>query len=572
MFITRRSLLSIPLILLVIGCASSPAPVEQAHVIVERDAASRWTAVWHLAAPERELRFERFANGFRAGTFEVLTPGYRFETVDETEVLRTAGVPSRTIAVRFPVHTEKPVKEYAFFQQFTDGSVSIYSGHLLARVHRAGEKDCASCLVRDFVFVPPTGASVLADGKRSPSAIRWTDTAGQGTYVYFGSIEPVETGEMISIIDPGLPPWLEKTARESLPRLFAHYHDRLGVSLPRRPTVLFNYVASDQRGFSNAGGTLPGLIQLGAEGRAWANESPEAFLRIFRFLAHEAVHLWNGEIINYPDMADSWMHEGGADALAERAMLALGLIDEAAFLELQSAALNDCRRGLGSEPLRTAYKRSEFSLYYPCGNAIALVTEAALRTERSDHDLFSFWRQLIAHAMATSDRKYHPVDYIDVWRKMGADEASIAALRRIVEEVVTPDELAATLTQHGVEITHPETPPASFGQQAVRAAALHLLVDRCRGRLGFRTMPEGLVINDPIDCEQLRAGDVVTAIGDHDVLRAGHLAADHLVARCGSGEAASVTVRRGGALQHLEVPCAKPLAPVPAYVRIESRP
>lgn len=571
MFFASR-ILAVALLVLVAGCASGPTPAERAHVVLGTDEEGRWTAVWQLANPERELRFERFANGFRAGTFEVLTPGYRFEASEETEVLRTDGEPSRTIAVRFPVHTEKPVKEYAFFQQFTDGSVAIYSGHLLARVEREGSYDCAECLVRDFVFSPPSGVSVVAGGRRSRAPIRWTDTAGQGTYAYFGSIEPVETDEMISIIDPGLPPWLEKTARESLPRLFAAFDQRFGVSLPRRPTVLFNYVPSDQRGFSNAGGTLPGLIQLGVEGRAWSAESPEAFLRIFHFLAHEAAHLWNGEIVNYPDMADSWMHEGGADGLAERAMLALGLIDEEAFLAMQSAALNDCRRGFGAEPLRTAYKRNEFSLYYGCGNAIALLTEATLRTRGLEDDLFSFWRHLIERAMATADRKYQPEDYIAAWREMGADEASIASLRRITQEPVSPDELVAILEDRGVTIARPEVPPASYGQQAVRAATLHLLLDRCHGRTGFRAMPEGLVLDDPIACDPLRGGDVVTAIGGHDLLRAGHLAADYLASRCGSGEAASITVRRDGAEQQLVLRCAKPLAASPAYVRIEARP
>ncbi len=82
------------------------------------------------------------------------------------------------------------------------------------------------------------------------------------------------------------------------------------------------------------------------------------------------------------------MHEGSADALAERALVELGLADEARLLEYQTEALNACRRGAGAGPLRGAATRGEFDLYYSCGNVIALWTESVVRQQ--SHDLFGF--------------------------------------------------------------------------------------------------------------------------------------------------------------------------------------
>ena len=535
-------------LLLLTGCATTK--VAPPFVTLERDG-EWWSATWRLAAPARELRFERLAAGFRAEAFEVLTPGYAFSRDGEHEVLRTAGEPASTIRVRFREFTRHLPKDYEFFQKFSDGSVAIYTGHLLVHVDGA--------MVRDFRFLAPR---MVVGGRLHETRAAWRDVAGQGTYVYFGSIAPVQSEQTISIVDSGLPDWLESTSRAGLPRLFELYTRRLGAKLPDRPAVLFSWKESEQSGFSSSGGTLPGLIQLGIEGTGWKTESPEGMREIFHFLAHEAGHLWNGQIVHYPDAEDAWMHEGSADGLAERALLDMAMIDEARFLEYQTAALNQCRRGLGTHPLRTAGARQKFELYYSCGNAIALLTEASTKGE-----LFDFWRALIANTLQQEDKQYEAEDYYAVMRASGASDADIATLRALVEKPADPDALVTALRERGVQLAAVDEPPQDYGQSLSRDGLFHLLGQRCKGSYGYNTSNRGFILNTPLNCEGFNAGEIVTAIGGHDVLRAGHRAWDALHARCGTSEPVEVTA--GG--RTVAVPCAKAVPARLPYVRIMSR-
>lgn len=531
------------------GCVSAP---RRPYVTLEPDGEA-WRATWHLPAPARELRFDR-ETPFRASLFDVVTPGYAIVRDGDAEVLRTDGPPSAVITVRFPEHTGHLPKDYEFFQKFSDGSVAVYTGHLLAHANGA--------LIRTFRLVSPDGVPIVVGGKRSTSPVTWADDAGQGTYAYFGSIEPVVSEHTIAIVDPALPDWLESTTREALPRLFAVYAERLGAELPERPTVLFNSIRSNQSGYSSSGGTLPGVIQLAIEGTGWETESAEGRLQILHFLAHEAAHLWNGQIAHYPETEHSWMHEGSADGLAQRALLEMGLIDAQRFLDYQTEALNQCRRGLGVHPLRTAGARQSFELYYTCGNALATLTEASSRG-----DLFAFWRLLIARAVASGGH-YDLDDYVAAWRESGASADDVTTLRALVESASSAAAIADALAARGVGMAPAATPPQPYGQSLARAALFHLLGEQCQGSYGFNTSARGLALQAALQCETFKGGVIVTAIGGHSVLREGHRAWDHLHDRCGSAE--PVLVRAGD--RDVEVKCSRRVAPRPEYVRVTTHP
>ena len=545
--------------------ASNPSP----FISLEKESGSNyWRATWHLDRPTRELRFER-RSAFRSGVFEILTPGFTMERDGDTEVLRTAGQPVQTITARFAEFDRELVKEYEFFQTFSDGSVAIYTGHLVARpTYETEPADCDSCFIRTFRFIAPPSTRAMVDGRFVPSPFNWRDDEKEGTYVYFGSIEPIESKDMIAIIDPAMPGWLEDETRRVIPQLFALYTERFGEKLRERPTVLFNYEDSGSSGYSTSGGTLPGLIQLTVDGAAWTDRSDSALQHLFHFLAHESVHLWNGQLINYPDTEDSWMHEGSADALAERTMLDLGIIDRQAFLEYQTTAINTCRKGLASFPLRDAAGRGAFQLYYSCGNAIALFTESAI----TEKDLFGFWNRLINRVVDSGRASFDAGDYFAVLKEAGARDGDVERLRKFVGEQATPDELVSMLASHGVVIREEATPPRGYGQSVARDALLRILQEHCNGQFGFNATPNGFLLTKTNDCGVIPAGAIVTSIGGEHVLRAGHRAWEVLHERCGTELPITLALDVDGAPRSVDVVCKKPAASLPPYVRVVELP
>lgn len=559
-----RNLFALTLLALLLGgCASSrpaPAPALPFITLEKEPAGEHWRATWHLDAPARELRFERNDSPFRGGLFEVLTPGFTIQHDGELEVLRTEGEPVRSVTVRFPEFTRALEKEYNFFQKFSDGSVAIYTGHLVAQ-----PAQCDDCFIRTFRFIGPPATAMVVGGRVVASPFEWRDEQRQGSYIYFGNIAPVESAELITIIDPAVPDWLEEETKRALPRLFALYTERFGVDLPTRPTILFNYVDNGHSGYSNQGGTLPGQVQLTLDGAAWAERSDSALLHLFHFLAHESVHLWNGQVIHYPGTEDSWMHEGSADALAQRTLLELGLVDEAAFLAYQSSALNECRKGLGGFPLRDAAKRGNFSLYYSCGNMLALLTESST----ADRRLFHFWKDLIERTRASGE--YAAEDYFAVWRASGADADDVEAVRAFVERSAGANDLAAMLAANGVATIEEANPPDGYGQSVARDTLLAILKEQCRSGYSFNASTSGLALAKLKDCGAVPSPGIVTAIGGHDVLREGERTWDALYERCGTGGSVSLRIMRDGAEQTVDVPCTKPVPARPPYLRIDRR-
>jgi hypothetical protein len=544
------------------GCVTTQRPVAavEPSITVERDSGEGfWRATYELAEPVRELRFERAP--FRTDVFEVTTPGWTLVRDGDADVLRTTGDAARTIVVRFPEDAREREKEYDFFQKFTDGSVAIYTGHLAVRM--GVDPDCPDCVLRRFRFIPPAGMHVLAGGKVVRGNATWTDEDGEGAYVYIGSIVPLETPELLAVVDPGLPQWLWEETRSTLPRLFAEYTTRFGASPEVRPLILFNYMDRGASGHSTGGGVLPGQIQLTADGAAWRERSDDALLHLFQFLAHEAAHLWNGRLIRYEGTADAWMHEGSADAFAQRTLHTLGYLDEGAFFERQSQALNECRRMLSGFPLREAAERKKFSLYYSCGNALALFTERAT----PQGDLFDFWKRMIATVRGSGRTAFDVDDYLAAMLASGASNEDVEALRRFVHGSASADALADMLRGAGVTLTESD-PPEAWGQMVARDALLHLLAQHCKGAYGFRMANEGFALTDSNVCGPLPGGAVVTSMGGHDVLRNGASTWNALHERCGAGRPVEVGIVLQGAAQTIEVPCGKSVDALPPYLSV----
>lgn len=253
---------------------------------------------------------------------------------------------------------------------------------------------------------------------------------------------------MVGILDPGAPKWLDQKLDSTLPQLFADYARLTGVTLAQRPTVLFSFEkARDPHSTTWKGGTLDGLIQLHVEAAADGAEDRGVLERFVKFIAHESAHLWNGQMFHNPESNQSWMHEGGADAFAWRAVRRAGILDDAGLESRLTADLNDCLSSIGSHALDEVEKKGDFGPVYSCGATLAWLTEAATG------DLHAFWKSLFS-ASEEHRRRYDESLYLSVLKQKERVPGTAAFIDDFVHRDM-PDraeKLAAAFVAAGVPI------------------------------------------------------------------------------------------------------------------------
>ena len=496
-----------------------------------------------------------------------MTPGWRFERRDDDQLLVAGeGVgASETIEVRFPVHTANLTKEYELFAEFTDGSVALYTGHF----HVATEEPAASDagdeaeFLRRVELVPAAGERVVVQGVATRGPTVWGGAHVDGTYAYVGTIEPLETDSMIALLDPGAPPWLLERMRDLLPAFFAEYADRFGEALPWKPMVLFSFHDLEVSGLQSGGGTLTGLIQMSVTGGAWREATPDSSEHLVHLIAHEAAHLWNGQIHAYGDPADSWMHEGSADALANALLLRHGAIDEARLSERRTEAINLCARGLRDGSLSTAGERRRFSDYYACGSTIAIWSAAATSAEDAPDRLFEIWRRLF-EISASAGGDYDRQTYFSALRELGASAESTARLEAFIDTHHTDPvgALGELFSSVGIELERPERPAESLRRSWAATALQHLMAAACDGRYSFQH--EGLRLRTaPMEgCGPFQRELRVVAIEGHPVRQEGDLALAAARRRCERQQPVSLELESEPPA-HVPCPSPPPVEPAP---------
>lgn len=528
-------------------------------ISVEQVGDGRWRAVYRLAAPTASLEFQRPATFYRERVWTVVTPGYAFRREGDMQVLGLAddAEPSREIVVEFGEFTDPLRAEYELFVPFQDGGRALYTGHLYAR---PDGRD----MIRTLSVAPPPDESLVLRGGVHDEPIHWTDAYGDGTYLFFGDADPIETEIGIFVLDRGLPTWIREEFSASLPRLLDLYRERLGAALPWKPLVLYGYEADGTGGFEYAGGTLTGLVQMTAIGEAWREPSAEGSAAALAFLAHELAHLWNGQLTTNGG-EHSWTHEGSADAIANRVLLEFGAQGEPAFLAREEAALNACRIRLGGRGVEGA---NDPRVPYACGQAMALWTEAAIAGADDDADLFGFWRALIAAALPDGGR-YDADRYFEIVSSFGVDARTVEAMRRAVDAEAegTAEAIADGLRRAGVELREGDRPPAPDRGDLAGRAMSHLMGGACDGRYSynggdrFRTFAiEG--------CAPFAEPRTISHIDGLDVATEGDRIYDRVVEACRAGATVVLTAEPAD----VEVVCDAALAPRPAWVTVEGIP
>lgn len=416
---------------------------------------AQWEVRYALPAPARELRFVRVdAKGGRASSWTPVDPALAIALEDGEEVVRRGdGAAFDHAAFRMAPRYAVLEKDYAPFSPFGDGGMLVHTG----RFHV-----CAGPCVRGETFQlslqPPAGAHAIVHGQVVP-AVRFED-GDSGTNLYVGRALPVATPDVVAVIDQAFPPDTRARLESLLPRLMAFYGNEFGA-LESRPML---FASRDENhpggGYGYQGGTLPGQVFMHFYGRHEAFATPDFARRVDWFFAHEAAHMFQ-DFTSLTDEGDSWIHEGGADALAAVALQALGVIDRDAVQARLQGSLDTCAKGIAGQPLKTVHSNGSFDAVYACGFVMQMAVDAAARrASEGACGLACVWRDF--QAAVAAGKPWSSETFISVAARR-TDERTARFLRTVANDVAEQPE---TLLRDGMaQAGWTLAPPAAAAKQ-----------------------------------------------------------------------------------------------------------
>lgn len=496
------------------GCAASPRPpLHEIKVTIQPHANGQmWLVRYDVDEPVEGLLFQRQRNQFRSRTWTGMNGGAMVASQRGVEVI-AGREPLRTFEFLVRPYFGETQKDYEFFVRYSDGGTIVYTGHLSAiPVNCAGD-----CRVNSpegigtykitYEFIPRAGEHVLIDGAPSTGPLHW-DEEGLGRFVYFGRQLPVTRAGYSYLGDSNSPDWVvAEIDRLTLP-LMQYYGNRTGYQLGRLPLIFLSF--DPYSGWGARGGVLPGQVQLSIGGSEWRSKSNEHTDRFRRLLAHELAHLWNGDLFqNAGEDGQSWMHEGGAEAFALRALRDGGHMTESRYRSLHTEAINECTSGLSGSALVESDAFRRFQNYYTCGTAINLLAERMTAGRQSS--LFSLWGEIFRRTAGSN--RYSSHVFFRAVQDNAPSPAAAAQLRALVHErLPRPDRyLYDLLREHGVEVENQfENAPLWFVRSANRRLVSELVRQNCGGNI--EDSGEALAVSAPGECPYLRSGDRVVRV------------------------------------------------------------
>lgn len=449
-------------------------------------------------------------------------------------------------------------KDYELNLAFSDGGLALYTGHLVLSVH---DQDPVEHL---FEFIPLKGNHSIVKGKVSQLAQQWKDDDLQGTYVYFGNTQPLKTKHMVAVLDQALPEWIQEEMMVALPQIYQYFTDQFKAPLNETPMILFSYKTSTGPGTEYSGGALPGLIQLSLKGKDWQNKSKENLAGFLLFIAHEAAHLWNAQMVQLSgDNTESWIHEGGAEAMSLMALLQLGIYQESDVIQAYDKHLNQCINDLKTHAVSEFEKHKNFGIFYSCGAVIALLTQKAIQTKSEDKDLFDLWSDLIKRINA-EDLQLTTQQYFKSLLLLTNHNKTIANIITLIEEpqkqpIEFFSQVFNDLGMH-IKANH-EHPQKEI--QSIQTVIKHMMILDCQ-TYSFENHTSYYTIGKNLKCKSLKSGMKINKIAELEIDNNGHEIYALVQASCKNNKPIQIQTK-----QQLAIPCDKPMPVINPWLAIE---
>lgn len=345
--------------------------------------------VYEWCRAQREMNFSSIAGGYRERRWTILTDGFEIVPSDSDDrVRRSDGARFKRVEVIARPDLVRLDKEYQPVVRYGEGGALLYTGHFWP-MNKSGGRINAT-----FDLTPNDGAQVVAFGDRALRIENWRSPEEHPAFVYMGPLAPVETDDVMAVIDPEAPDWIVREFNDLVPQAFAALSELFGFTPETKPNLFLSADQTDEAGrLSYAGDALPSQFQIMLRGGVWAKPNKKARELFVHSTIHEAVHLWQAAVRPSAEETPEWIHEGAADAITAEALVALGRWDREDFERNAAQARDECASELEKGSLNGASERGDFRALYACGQVIA---EATARAEGKT--VADFWRALIAAA------------------------------------------------------------------------------------------------------------------------------------------------------------------------------
>jgi len=462
--------------LLFFSCPTLAAEIDfRLHIHVQyQQEMDSWKVRYELPVAVEHLAFDRQSNFDRSKLYKIDRSKFKWGKAGDVLLIQSVdGSKFQSLDLTFGSFYDDIQKDYTHNLKFSDGSVLLYTNHLALGANIIADKSISpigqSFRGTQFHFYSPK-QNITFLGNNFKEKALW-NAKGEGTYIYFGNITPIETDNMIAIVDPTLPKWAWKNTQEYFPKLFEYYERKTSQPLSFKPIVFFNYDQIDADYSNYSGGTLDGVVQLTINGSRWKTEDKNQFNKLFHFLAHEAAHFWNGQMFSFEEQMHSWMHEGGADTFANFAMQEFGFIDSKQMMQKFEAAANNCVLKKGQQALDKSSELRRYRNYYTCGATMALASHFAIQSKDASKSVFDLWKNIFKANQ--QDNTYNQQDYFKELTQLTGSNTLANSLDKFSKQTIVDNQLIVASwfaqTELGITLStdYPQSMVRHWGKQVI---------------------------------------------------------------------------------------------------------
>lgn len=381
--------------------------------------------------PVRSLDFHAIDNDYRARRWSLSDNNFQLRTEGGVDrYVRKDGGAFNALAFTVSADAVRIPKNYQPLAPYGDGGLLFYTGHFWPISSARQRRNAA------FSVEPAPGAQVAAFGRHVSKLKDWKSPTAHPAFVYIGPLTPVDTEDVLAIVDPSAPAWIRREFETLTPAAFAKLAEVFDFHLEAKPNLfLAAPLGADEGRLSYAGDALPGQFQITLEGAAWAEPSDKGLMIFRRATIHEAVHLWQAAARPAAAEDSPWIHEGAADAIAAELMVSLGLWDGDEYLAHMNRTRAQCGAALRMGALAEAGERKDFRSLYDCGHVVAAAIAAA-----EGEPVGVFWREFVREARSI-ETGYTRDEFFALVEARTGDRAFTRKLRHFVRTPhARPDE------------------------------------------------------------------------------------------------------------------------------------